>query len=146
MTRSEPIGRAAFLKQIGGLSVLTMLDRSVFRFATTEPLKHPDPRAGITADKVLKADELGEKPRKSVTEAFDAARQHPQIFDGLACACGCHGEGSYQHRSLLVCYETRQPTGCLACQQEASFVAKMAKDGKTLVEIRAAVDKKFGDD
>ena len=142
---AAPIGRAAFLKRIGGLSVLALLDRSVFRFADAEPLKHPDPRAGITAEKVLTAEDLGEKARKSVIEAFDAARQYPQIFDGLACACGCHGDASYQHRSLLVCYETRQPTGCQACQIEASFVGKMAKDGKTLAEIRIAVDKKFGD-
>lgn len=142
---TTPISRAAFLKRVGGLSVLVALDQSALRFTRAEPLKHPDPRAGITADKVLKADDLGEKPRNGVLEAYDAARTYPVVFDGLACACGCHGDASYQHRSLLVCYETRQPTGCPACRMEATFVAKMAKEGKTLVEIRAAVDKKFGD-
>src|SRR5205085_662865 len=108
-------------------------------------LKHPEPRPGITAEKVLTAEDLGEKSRKSVTDAYAAARQYPEIFDGLACACGCHGDATYQHRSLLVCYETRQPTGCGGCQQEAAFVGKLAKDGKTLAEIRASVDKKYGD-
>jgi len=37
-----------------------------------------------------------------------------------------------------------QPTGCLACQQEAQFVARMAKEDASLAEIRAAVDKKYG--
>ena len=137
------ISRSDFLKRMGGLSVLVLLDRSTISFGP-DPLPHPEPRAGITADKVLKAEDLGEKPRKVVVDAYDAARQHPQVFDGLACGCGCHGEASYQHRSLLGCYETRQPTGCPSCRDEATFVGKMAKDGKTLSEFRAAVDKKFG--
>ena len=48
------------------------------------------------------------------------------------------------HRSLLVCYETKQPIGCVACQDEAQLVAKLAKQGKELAKIRSAVDKEFG--
>jgi hypothetical protein len=142
---SQSINRAEFLKRLGGLSALAVLDRSALGAVPTDSLNHPEPRAGITSDKVLKADDLGEKPRKAVLAAYDAARQSPQIFDGLACACGCHGDATYQHRSLLVCYETRQPTGCQSCQMESAFVGKMVKAGKSLAEIRAAVDKKFGD-
>lgn len=144
MIRPDPISRAAFLRRVAGLSAFVVLDRSVIARAT-EPLKHPEPRAGITAAKVLSAEDLGTKPRKAVSEAYDAARQYPGVFDGLACACGCHGDAEYQHRSLLSCYESRQPTGCQSCQMEAAFVGGLAKDGKTLVEIRAAVDRKFGD-
>jgi hypothetical protein len=140
----QSIGRADFLKRVGGLSVVVLLDRSWRGLPAADPLPHPEPRSGITADRVLKADDLGDKPRRAVLEAYDAARQHPQIFDGLACGCGCHGEASYQHRSLLVCYETRQPTGCPSCREEATFVGRLVKDGKTLAEIRTAVDKKFG--
>lgn len=145
MTNSASLTRSEFLKKIGGLSVLAMLDRSVFRLAAGDALKHPEPRAGVTADKVLKVDDLGERVSRSVSAAYDAARKYPEIFDGLACACGCHGEAAYQHRSLLVCYETRQPTGCHTCQTEASFVGKMTADGKTLADIRTAVDRKFDD-
>lgn len=141
----RPMSRATFLKRAGGLSMFALIDRSVLRLALDEPLKHPDPRARITADKVLKVEDLGDKPRRGVVAAFDAARKHPEIFDGLACACGCAGDASYQHRSLLVCFETRQPTGCHGCREEATFVADMAKDGKTLAQIRIAVDRKFGD-
>ncbi len=142
MTLSQPISRAGFIRSLGGLSVLALLDRS--RLAVPLPaLKHPDPREGITAEKVLKLEDLGEKPRKKVVDAYDAARQYPAIFDGLACACGCLGAESYQHRSLLVCFETRQPTGCHGCQEESAFVARLAKDNKTLAEIRVAVDKEF---
>jgi hypothetical protein len=140
---ARQISRGEFLKRMGGLSVIAFLDRSAL-LPPADPLPHPEPRAGITADKVLKAEDLGAKPRKGVLEAYDAARQHPQIFDGLACGCNCHGEATYQHRSLLVCYETKQPTGCGACQMEASFVGNLVKEGRTLAEIRVAVDKKFG--
>ena len=142
---SQQISRGEFLRRIGGLSAIMLLDRSVLELPkVADPLPHPEPRSGITADKVLKADDLGEKPRKAVLEAYDAARQSPQVFDGLACGCGCHGEATHQHRSLLVCYETKQPTGCPSCREEGTFVGRMVKEGKTLSEIRSAVDKKFG--
>ena len=138
----QHISRGEFLKRMAGLSVVVLVDRSPFSAASADT--HPEPRPGITAENVLKADDLGEKPRKAVLDAYDAARQYPQTFDGLACACGCHGNATHQHRSLLVCYETKQPTGCPSCREQATFVGRMAKDGKPLAEIRAAVDKKFG--
>ena len=140
---SERIDRAAFLKRAGGLFALALFDPSSTWSHDREPLPHPDPRPGITADKVLKASELGDRPKKGVLSAYDAAREMPQVFDGLACGCGCSDHAG-THRSLLVCYESMQPTGCASCREEADFVAKMARDGKTLAEIRTAVDKKFG--
>ena len=139
-----PISRGDFLRRIGGLSAIILLDRSVLALPGLDPLPHPEPRDGVTSEKVLKADDLGDKPRKAVLEAYEAARHDPQIFDGLACGCGCHGQATHQHRSLLVCYETRQPTGCPSCREEAILVGKLIKEEKTLAEIRAVVDKKFG--
>jgi hypothetical protein len=103
-------------------------------------LIHPDPRPGITAERVLTAEALGSSRKGKVLSAYEAARAYPELFDGLACTCGCTGVGP-MHRSLLVCYETMQPTGCIACQEEANLVAKLAKELKTLIEIREAVDK-----
>ena len=100
---------------------------------------HPDPRPGITADNVLPESELGE--RRRVREAYAAARAHPELFDGLYCACEC--DKSMGHRSLLSCFESRQAIGCMACREEAELVARLARDGKTLDEIRLAVDKEY---
>jgi hypothetical protein len=133
--------RAAFLKQATGLFALAALDRSVLRPRAIDPLHHPEPRPGITAEHVLADTELGES--KKVLAAYAAARANPEIFDGLACACGCSEHGG-EHRSLLVCYETRQPTGCQGCQDLARFVGEQAKAGAKLPEIRTAYDKKFG--
>ena len=101
-------------------------------------LVHPDPRPGITAEKVLADEKIPDKKR--VRESFAAARAHPELFDGICCACGCEKE----HRSLLSCFESAQPTGCYGCQEEAMLVARLAKEGKTLDEIRKAIDKKWG--
>jgi hypothetical protein len=105
--------------------------------------EHPEPRPGITSERVLSGEAIGAPRReKEVFAAYDAARTYPEIFDGLSCACGCSGKHG-DHRSLLVCYETKQPTGCVSCQMEAQLVGDLAKEQKTLADIRAAVDKKF---
>lgn len=105
-----------------------------------KPFPHPDPRPGITAANVIPVDQL---PRHDdVLEAYDAARQHPEIFDGLYCACDCRD--SMGHRSLLSCFESMQPTGCGACKEEGILAGKLIKDGKTLPEIRQAFDAKWG--
>jgi len=94
--------------------------------------------------RVLTTEALGPLPYDKVVAAYDAARRYPELFDGIACGCGCTVGKHATHRSLLVCYETMQPTGCVACQDEAQLVAKLAKQGNTLAKIRAAVDKEFG--
>jgi hypothetical protein len=102
---------------------------------------HPDPRPGVTGEQVLPELEVG--GRRRVREAYEAARTHPEIFDGLYCACEC--DKSMGHRSLLSCFESRQAIGCMACREEAELVGRLAKDGKTLAEIRHAGDLEFAD-
>lgn len=100
---------------------------------------HPDPRPGVTGEHVLPESEVG--GRRRVREAYDGARTHPEVFDGVYCACEC--DKSMGHRSLLSCFESRQAIGCMACREEAELVARLAKEGKTLAEIRHAVDLEF---
>lgn len=141
-----PIDRSMFLRRAGGLLAVAFMDPSgVVRVLHTHhvhrDLEHPDPREGITGEHVLTAEALGKLAnKKKVMESYDAAREFPAFFDGVACACSCGGKKG-SHRSLLVCFETMQPTGCGACQEEAEVVAKAAREGKTLAEVRAAVDK-----
>ena len=88
---------------------------------------------------MLPESEIGD--RRRVREAYEAARSHPELFDGVYCACEC--DKSMGHRSLLSCFESRQAIGCMACREEAELVARLARDGKTLAEIRLAVDEEF---
>lgn len=133
----ENLSRRAALNRMGGFMMAAALPLN-WRWSHPNRLfPHPEPRPGITAENVLPDEKLPDKKR--VREGFAAARQYPELFDGIYCACEC----SKTHRSLLTCFESLQPTGCMGCQEVAELVSSMAKEGKTLQEIRAAVDKKW---
>jgi hypothetical protein len=102
---------------------------------------HPTPRPGIDASKVLTREKLTEHP--AAEPVFDMVRQIPQVVDGIRCQCGCAElEGFY---SLLSCYETDgMAQHCVICQGEAKLAFRMHAQGKSLDEIRAAIDAKFG--
>lgn len=103
---------------------------------------HPTPRPGITAAKVLTRKQLGSE-HADAGPAFDMVRQIPHIIDGIRCRCGCAElEGNY---SLLSCYEGTGMAGhCEVCQGEGRLAFRLNKQGKSLNEIRAAIDAKFG--
>jgi hypothetical protein len=103
---------------------------------------HPTPRAGITAAKVLKAADLGDAD-KDVVVAFDMVRQIPEIADGIFCYCGC--ADMPDHYSLLSCYEgDGMAQGCQICQGEGRMVYELHRNGRTLAQIRDAIDRNFG--
>lgn len=138
------VARRTFLVQSAALAALFVADREAVARTRKRPrsgFPHPEPRRGITAANVLAESEVGN--RRRVREAYAAARTHPELFDGVYCACHC--DESMDHRSLLSCFEGRQPIGCGACREEAELVARLALDGKTLDEIRLAVDREFAD-
>jgi hypothetical protein len=140
---NQSISRSDFLRIVVGgtagmLAALTLPANAMA--PRHRPFKHPDPRAGITGEHVLPEATLPADGK--VRAAFAAARDNAVIFDGLYCACRC--QKSHGHRSLLACYETEQPTGCLGCQDEAVFVARQITAGRSLAEIRKAVDEEYG--
>jgi hypothetical protein len=132
------ISRRDAIARVATFAVLSLVARRAW--ALGKPFPHPDPRPGITAANVLPLEQLPD--RKRVRAAFDAARANPEIFDGVYCVCDC-AEGM-KHRSLLACFESKQPTGCWGCQEQAESLSEWAKEGKSLAEIREAVDKKWG--
>ena len=138
------LSRRAFVLQAAALVALAGTDREAFARGPRRRragFPHPEPRPGITGENVLSESELGE--RRRVREAYAAARTYPETFDGVYCACRC--DESMNHRSLLSCFESRQAIGCMACREEAELVARLARQGKTLDEIRLAVDEEFAD-
>jgi hypothetical protein len=138
------INRGTFIKHSAGAFATAAFMKTpiaaLFRDVRSE---HPEPREGITNKDVLPVEKLGTNPRPKVLEAYEAARNYPAMLDGILCSCSCGGKRG-THRSLLLCFETPQATGCGACQEEGIFVGKLAKEGKTLEEIRIAFDKEFG--
>lgn len=98
---------------------------------------HPTPRPGITAAKVLPPERVPESAR----EAYKAARAIPEVLDGVYCHCDCaERDGLY---SLLSCFETEMPITCGFCLEEAKMAHRLAREGKSLDEIRAAIDAEF---
>jgi hypothetical protein len=103
---------------------------------------HPTPRPGITGAKVATHEQLADKPQ--LVALFDGVREIPEVVDGIRCNCGCaHNEGFY---SLLTCYEGKAAMAkdCPICQGQGRLAVRLHKAGKSLEEIRAAVDAKFG--
>jgi hypothetical protein len=103
---------------------------------------HPTPRPGVTGERVLKASQLHDA-EPEVVAVFDRIRQIPQIADGIYCYCGC--ADLPDHYSLLSCYEMDgMAQGCQICQGEGRMVDEMHRAGRTLAQIRDAIDRNFG--
>jgi len=101
---------------------------------------HPTPRPGITAAKVLTGSAIPRTP--GAAEAYAAARNAAATLDGVYCHCDCSKHAG--HRSLLSCFEGEHGAYCDICMGEAMTASTMAGQGKSLTQIRAAIDRQFG--
>ena len=111
------------------------------RAGRAAPTPHPPPRPGITGAKVLTHEQLADSPK--LVPLFDGVRAIPQIVDGIRCNCGCASMTGYY--SLLSCFEgDAMARACPICQGQARLVTRLHKEGKTLDDIRVAVDAQFG--
>lgn len=105
-----------------------------------EGSEHPEPRPGIDAARVLTRDNVP----ADVAPVFDQVREIPQVVDGIRCYCGCaEVPGMY---SLLSCYEEAgMARYCDICQGEGKLAYELHREGRSLKEIRAAIDRRFRD-
>lgn len=101
---------------------------------------HPTPRPGITAVKVLPVSFMPRTP--GAEQAYAAARNAAATLDGVYCHCDCSKHAG--HRSLLTCFEGEHGAYCDICMGEAIVAQEMAQQGKSLDEIRIAIDRQFG--
>ena len=129
----------------GAAAVATRLlpPRAAWAAAWAAPLRapHPTPRPGITAAKVLSREALADAPE--LVPLFDAVRAMPGVVDGIRCHCGCATLAG--HYSLLTCYEApAMALACPVCQGQGRVAARLHKAGKTLDEIRVAIDAQYG--
>lgn len=86
----------------------------------------------------------------SVRESYQFALANPGVLKQIPCYCGC---GSMGHTSNYSCYiqgeeggETQfdaHALGCGICVDITQDSMRMLKEGKTVAEIRAAVDTKY---
>ena len=135
--------RRSFLGVIAGTAVAIAAGAKPawarFRRATRH-VDHPEPRPGIDASRVLTSEQLADAP--NVIPIYDKVRQIPEIVDGIYCHCGCAELPGY--RSLLICYEEKgMAKYCVICQGEGNLVYRLHQSGKSLDQIRAAIDARF---
>ena len=128
--------RRFFLASVPGLLAAAVYPRRV----AGAFIKHPEPRPGIDASKMLTREQL--QGNSDAIRVFDLVREIPHIADGIRCHCGCAEiEGYY---SLLSCFEgDGMARYCEVCSGEGELAARLHKQGKTLDQIRAAIDAKF---
>jgi len=101
---------------------------------------HPEPRPGVTAERVLPPSTVPHTP--GAADAYAAARGAPHMLDGVHCYCECAKHAG--HRSLLTCFESDHGSHCDICMGEATLAASLAAQGSSLSEIRRAIDQRFG--
>jgi len=101
---------------------------------------HPEPRPGVTAERVLPPAMVPHTPGS--VEAYAAARAMPGVLDGVYCHCNC--SRTIGHRSLLTCFESEHGAYCDICMGEAMNATQMAQGGSSLQAIREAIDRQFG--
>ena len=101
---------------------------------------HPDPRPGVTAEKILPESFVPHNP--GADEAYAAARRSAATLDGVYCHCDCSKHSG--HRSLLTCFESTHGAYCDICMGEAMVASQLAGQGASLEQIRAAIDRQFG--
>jgi hypothetical protein len=84
--------------------------------------------------------------------AYAFALARPDVLQWLPCYCGCT---AMDHRSNLDCFfQRREVAGsyqyeehasyCDICVKTANMAQQMLQDGKTIIQVRAAVDVTFG--
>jgi uncharacterized protein with PCYCGC motif len=120
---------------VAGVALVTLLVTT----RTGHAAAHPEPRLGITADRVLPPGMVRNTP--DAREAYAAARSAPQVLDGLYCHCHCARH--FGHRSLLTCFESDHGAQCDICIGEALLAARLAASGSSLEQIRHAIDARF---
>jgi hypothetical protein len=130
--------RRRFLATLGAACVPAVLPRAAHALHADT---HPTPRPGITGNNVLTKAQLADSPK--AVPVFDAVRKIPHIIDGIRCHCGCPHPPTFY--SLLSCYEgTGMARDCAICQGQGRLAVRLHSEGKTLDEIRSAIDAKFG--
>lgn len=133
-----PSRREFLVRATLSLTALIALPR---RALAITPSGHPTPRPGITGDRVLTKAQLSRTPE--LVPLFDSIRAIPEVVDGIRCNCGCAELPGFY--SLLSCYEGHgMARDCRICQGQGRLAVRLHTEGRSLDQIRVAIDAKFG--
>jgi len=127
-------------KWVEGIAVLGLLLLGFITYSGW-PDSRPDlrPVAGGETRAVLPA----EKVPLHAFSAYMSAARYSKVMDQVNAYCD-HSDETLTHRSLLSCFTNLHGAECGICQAEAKMVADMMVEGRTVTEIRQAIDLTFG--
>ena len=74
-------------------------------------------------------------------EAYQAAKDIPEVLAELPCFCGCANQG---HRSNLYCFRDNHGEECAMCQDIALVARAMHQQGNGVDQIRDEIIKRYG--
>jgi hypothetical protein len=74
-------------------------------------------------------------------EAYQAAREIPEILRYMPCFCGCFGLG---HRNNLFCFADDHGEECPMCQDIALEAKRMNGEGMSIQKIGEAIRTRYG--
>ncbi len=76
-----------------------------------------------------------------VREAYQIARENPELLAQLHCYCGCDRVNG--HKNLLDCYRSVHAASCAICNGEALQAKKLFDQGAGIETIRASLRARF---
>lgn len=100
---------------------------------------HPEPRDHVDHTHVAPAARYAAYPR--VAQIYARVAEVPHVVDGIYCYCACSDHSG--HYSLLDCFRDDHAARCDVCLSEADMAYRMHREGRSLDEIRTAIDRLY---
>lgn len=75
---------------------------------------------------------------------YKRAAEIPEVLDSIYCYCKCRENPRFRHKNLLTCFTDDHASECGICMSQMKMAWKMAKEGKSVNDIRFAEDNYFG--
>jgi hypothetical protein len=92
------------------------------------------------------------RPREVVAAVYEFAARHPEVLQYIPCYCGCEQVGHSGNHDCFI--QSRDAAGrvqwdphgthCAVCIDVARDSMLMFNSGASVVQIRAAIDQKWG--
>ena len=76
-----------------------------------------------------------------VAEAYEVARDRPELLEQLPCYCGCYE--TQGHQNLLDCFRDWHPEHCSTCVAIALRAARLEKVGYATADSKRLIDREY---
>jgi hypothetical protein len=107
---------------------------------TDTPAFHMTPPRGSVPRLLAQADRTGIYfSRPYQIASYKMADAIPEILYQLPCYCRC--DRAMKHKSLHSCFEVSHAAVCTTCMSEAAYAYAQHREGKTVAQIRAGIER-----